>query len=75
MYSIMAQAGQLGPLSGWSFEHILIAIVIFAAAVGVLFILLKVFGITLPQWFINILLILVAAVIGILAIKFLFTLW
>ncbi len=50
--------------------EILILIVIIAACVGIMFIALRVFGVTIPPWAIQIFWICVCAVVAILAIRF-----
>ena len=63
---------QGGPAS-WDILHIIIAIIIIAAAVGIMYVVLQVFGVSIPQWVVKIFWIVIAAVVGILAIKFLWS--
>ncbi len=62
--------GHTAPFWGWSFTEILIAIVILAGAIAVTVVVLKVMEIKIPDWFIRILWIVAAVVVGVLAIKF-----
>lgn len=59
----------------WTFTRIIIAIIVVAACVGILWVILPVLGVTLPAWFITIVWIVAAAAVAIIAIKFLSTLW
>ncbi len=70
MTALLAQARHFN----WTLENIIVLIIIVAAAIGVLFIVLRVFNVQIPQWLVQIVCIVVAAVIGIVAIRFLFTL-
>lgn len=58
----------------WSFGEILVAVIVIAACVGIVWVALRAMGVQLPQWFVQILLIIAVAVVAILAIKFLLTL-
>jgi hypothetical protein len=58
----------------WSLENILVAIVVIAAAIGILLVALRAFGLSLPQWVVQILLICAAAFLAVCAIKFVLTL-
>jgi hypothetical protein len=69
---ILAQGGRL--LAGWTLESIFIAIIIVACAVGVVYVILRAVGVSIPPWVVNIFWILAAAFIGILAIRLLFSL-
>ncbi len=66
MISLLA----LAPLVGWSMVDILVAIVIIAAAVGIMYAALNFFGITIPPVIIYIFWIVVIACVAILAIRF-----
>jgi hypothetical protein len=57
------------PIQQWSFVEILILIIIVAACIGILFIALQVFGITIPDWAIKIFWIVVVAFVAIMAIR------
>ena len=54
----------------WSFVDIVVAIVIVAACIGIMYVALRVFGVTIPPWVIQIFWIVVVAVVAILAIRF-----
>ena len=49
---------------------LLIAVVILAACIGITYVALRVFGITIPEWVIKIFWIVVAAIVAIAAIRF-----
>ena len=55
---------------GWTLVGVVKAIIIIAAVLGILFVILKVFNVQIPPWFIQIFWIVVAAFIGIVAIEF-----
>lgn len=59
---------------GWGFAEFIIAIVILAAIVAVMYVALRQFGVGIPPWVIQIFWILVVAVVAILAIRFLMSL-
>lgn len=63
-----------GGMRGWGLQEILIAIVVIAAAVGLVFIALRVFGIAIPGWVVQCFWICVAAFVIIMAIRFVFSL-
>lgn len=69
---LLAQSGYLSSMGilGW-----IIAIIILAGAVAILVVILNRFGIKVPDWIIQILWILFAVVVGVVAIRFLWTLW
>lgn len=56
--------------TGIGLANILIAIIIIAAAVGILMVALKVFEVTIPEWAVKIFWIVVVACVAILAIRF-----
>lgn len=58
----------------WSIGDIVIAIVIIAAVVAVMYIALRQFGVAIPPWVIQIFWVVVVAVVAILAIRFLLSL-
>ncbi len=57
----------------WGIEEILILIVIICGAVGIVIIACRYFGVTIPDWLIKIIGIVVVVVVAILAIKFIFS--
>jgi hypothetical protein len=57
----------------WTIFDWLVLIVAVAAAIGVLFIVLKVFKVEIPPWFIQIMWIMAAAFVAIFAIRLLST--
>jgi hypothetical protein len=61
--------------AAWGIAQWAIAIIIVAGIVAVVVIILKAFEIQIPAWFIKILWVLLAVVVGIVAIKFLISLW
>ncbi len=58
----------------WSWGDILIGIVVVCAAVALVVVALKAFGIQLPEWFKQVILIVVVAVVVIVAIRFVLSL-
>lgn len=72
MSELLAQVAR--PVGGWSFGQILIAIVIIAACVAIVYVALRQFGIAIPQWVIHIFWICAVAVVAILAIRFVLSL-
>lgn len=62
-------------LRNWSFTEIAIAVVIIAAIVALVYVALRQFNVTIPQWVIHVFWIVVVAVVVILAIKFVSQLW
>ena len=65
----------LPPVKEWSFVQWIIAIIIMAACVAILYVALNVFGITIPPWAILMFWICVVAFVAIIAIKFLASLF
>lgn len=59
----------------WSILAILIAIVVIAAGVAIVYVALRKFGVTIPDWVVQIFWILVVAFVAILALKFLWSMW
>lgn len=55
--------------AGWGFTEILIAIIVIAAAVAIMYVALRQFGIQIPQWVIQIFWIVVVAFVAIVAIR------
>jgi hypothetical protein len=64
----------VGPVAGWTFGDILIAIVVIAAVCAVAFVALRHFGIQIPAFVAQIFWICVCAVVAVLAIRFLLSL-
>lgn len=60
----------LAPIQAWSIADFLIAVVIVAAAVGILYLALQYFGIAIPPVIIKIFWIVIVACVAILAIRF-----
>jgi hypothetical protein len=56
---------------GWGIGQIIIAVIVVLAAIGIALIACKQFGIAIPQWFIQILIIVLVACVAIVAIRFL----
>jgi hypothetical protein len=56
-------------IRAWGVVDWIIAIIVIAACIGILYVALRVFGVTLPDWFIKICLIVVVAVVAIAAIR------
>lgn len=65
----------IGGIASWGIVEWIIAIIILCGIVGIAWIVLRVIGVSPPGWLIQILWIIVAVVVGILAIKFLSTLF
>ena len=62
------------PLS-WGLGELVIALIIFGAIVAIAYVILRhAMGVTIPQWLINVFWIVVAAAVGIIAIRFLLSL-
>ena len=59
--------------AGWGLLQWAIVIVVLLAAVALVMVAVRAFGVTLPQWFIQVLMILLVAIVIIVALKFLFT--
>jgi hypothetical protein len=60
---------------GWSLGQILIAIVVVAACVALVYVALRQFGIAIPEWVKQIFWIVVVAFVVIVAIKFVLSMW
>ncbi len=67
---MFAQVVQGGGWRAWGLVDWLIAFVVVAAVIGIVYIALRQFGIVIPDWFKQILLIVLVAVVAILAIRF-----
>lgn len=61
-------------LGSWTLQEVLIAIVVIAAAVALVYIALRQFGITIPPWVINCFWVVVVAFVVVLCIRFVFSL-
>lgn len=55
----------------WTFGEIIIAIIIIAAIIGIMYVALRQFGVSIPGWLVHIFWIVVVAFVAIVAIKFL----
>lgn len=73
MNALLAQVIH-GGLRAWSLGDLLIAVVILAACVGLVWIACRQFGVTIPQWAVQVFWIVVVAAVVIFAIRFLLTL-
>ncbi len=65
--NLLAQIG--GNLASWSFGQILIAVVIIAACVALVYVALNKFGVGIPDWVIQVFWIVVVAFVVIFAIR------
>ncbi len=73
--SLIALLAEGNPLAGWSFVQIIIAIIVIAGAVAILFLVFRKLGITIPDFVVQIFWIVVLIVIAVVAIKFIASLW
>lgn len=64
----------LAQVAGYSIVHWVIMIIVIAAVVAIMHIVLGKMGVAIPDWVVQIFWIIVLAVVGILAIKFIFSL-
>lgn len=64
----------LAQMAGFSVGHWVIVIIVVAVVVGIMFVCLQQFGVAIPTFVIRIFWICVAAVIGVMAVKFLLSL-
>ncbi len=64
----------LAQFAGYTVAHWIIMIIILAAVIAVMYVVLGRMGVAIPAWVIQIFWILVVAVVGIMAIKFLLSL-
>jgi hypothetical protein len=69
-----AQAVRAGPFWGWGLAELLIAVVVVAAAVALVYIALRQFKYEIPAWVIQVFWIVVVAFVVILAIRFVMSL-
>lgn len=60
------------PLAHWSLEQLLIAVVVIAAGVALVYVALRKFGITIPEWVVSVFWIVIVAAVVIFAIKLVF---
>lgn len=58
----------------WGFGEIVIFVVIAAAIIGILYVVTRQMGVTIPGWAVQVFWIVVAACVGIVAIRFLLSL-
>lgn len=63
-----------GGWRAWTLTDWVVAIIIVAAVIAILYVALQGMGITLPEWFKKIAVIVVVAVVAVLAIKLILTL-
>lgn len=61
-------------IGGYSIGQILIAVVIIAACVALVYVALRQFGVSIPGWAIHVMWIVIVAVVVIFAIRFVLTL-
>jgi hypothetical protein len=59
----------------WSILAILIAVIVIAGGVAVMYIILRKLGITVPDWIVQIFWVLVAVFVGVFALKLLWSMW
>ena len=59
----------------WVIEWWMIAVVVIAAGIALVTIGLKRFGVTIPDWFVQVIWVVVAAVVIACAIKIIFAMW
>jgi len=64
----------LAQIAGYTLVHWIVIVIIVAAVIGVMYVILGQMGVAIPPWLVKIFWILVAAVVGIVAIKFLLSL-
>jgi len=62
-------------IGGLSFLQIALAIVIIAGIVAIVIVILNKLGIQLPSWFVQILLIIVVVLVGVVAIRLIWSLF
>ncbi len=56
-------------LAGWGFVELAKAVIIVVAVCAVVYVIVKAMGMTIPQWLIVVFMIVVAAVVGLVAIN------
>lgn len=69
-----AQVVQAGGWRTWGLVEWVVAIIIVATVIAILYVALQAMGITLPEWFKKIAIIVVVAIVAILAIKLILSL-
>ena len=69
MTGLIAQAGLVGTIGHWA-----IILIVVAAIVGIALVVIRAAGIAVPSWIITILWIILAAIVGVLAIRILLSL-
>lgn len=74
MLAQMVQRGGFGGGGAWGIGEIIITIIIVAAAIGILYVCLRKFGVRIPQFAVSIFWICVCAFVAIIAIRFLLSL-
>jgi uncharacterized protein (DUF983 family) len=72
---LFAEQGGLHNSTDWSVGGILIAIIIVAGMCAVVWVVLKAMGVQIPMWVVHVLWIVFAVIIGVVAIKFLISMW
>lgn len=70
MNALIAQMARPGPFWGWGIAELLIAVVIIAAAVALVYVALHQFGVAIPGWVVQVFWIVVVAFVVIVAIRF-----
>lgn len=65
----------LAQIAGYSIVHIALAIIVIAGIIGIVFVVTRQMGITIPPFIVNVLWIILAVVIGVVAVKFIATLF
>jgi hypothetical protein len=60
----------LAPIATWGLVDIIIAVVIIAAIIGIMYVALRQFGVAIPQWAVTIFWICIVAIVAIFAIRF-----
>lgn len=71
MLPLLSQVVGPAPARAWGLADVLIAIIVVAACVMILYVALRAMGVQLPPWVIHIFVIVLVAVVSVLAIKFL----
>ncbi len=74
MFALLSDVVVAAPAHSWGIVEIVIAIIVIAAVVGVLYVALQQFGVVIPPFVVKIFWICVCAAVAILAIRFLVTL-
>lgn len=74
MLALFSDVVVAGPRGGWGIGEIVIAVIVIAAVVGVMYVALQQFGVSIPPFVVKIFWIVIAAIVAILAIRFILTL-